>query len=173
MHRVRGQRVLWCFVALLGAILCGLPIAAHADDSIQEILTTRPLSKVVADREMCASGVIGQLKTAVDQAFAGDLRTSLADECVAYLVRLGHENDLDFLKGPDSSPSSASGSFDTGFVTAYHKAEQPPPNLPTVDTLRPIAIRCFEQTEPDAQLCYSVGYAYGLRAAQGEQVVAY
>lgn len=172
MGWVCGRRAWWCFVALLCSILGPLPAKA-SDDPIQDTLKTRPLPDVVEDRLQCAGGFTGRASHLLDEAFASNETAFLADECIANLVRLGREKQLSVLNNTNGQLPNSPLGFDTGFVVAYRKAEQPPANLPTVTVLRPIAARCFEETEQDGQLCYSVGYAYGLRAAQGEQVVGF
>ncbi len=157
---------------MLGTGLSALSSNAYAD-SIQSILTTLPINQVVEDRKMCDSGISGQTTALLDQAFASNQTAFLANKCIATLVRLGQAGQLGFFGDANGRAPNAPLSFDTGFVAAYRTAEQVPNNLPAVADLEPVAARCFEQTEQDKQLCYSVGYAYGLRAAKGEPVVTF
>lgn len=167
-------------VAALGLLTFDMVITrAHAQTGagnareVQEILTNRPLNRVIDGRRLCLTGVRGQSVVALDKAFASNITAGLADECVAYLVRLGRDGRLDYLANSNGSPPNSPLSFDEGFVVAYRKAERIPAELPTVATLRPYAVRCLTQAEPDTKLCNAVGYAYGARAALGETVVNY
>lgn len=60
--------------------------------------------------------------------------------------------------------------FDSGFVKGYLAGEALPAGTPTMATLLPVADRCLAQSEPNTQLCSSVGVVLGARAAHGELV---
>lgn len=93
-----------------------------------------------------------------------------ADVCVTILTRLGREGSLGYVRDPRSSTVQPALAFDQGFVAAWRNRESTV-GLPTMAALKPTAERCLAQAEKDTDLCHSVGYAYGTRAANGELVV--
>jgi len=59
--------------------------------------------------------------------------------------------------------------FDAGFSAAYLAGKREASGLPDVATLKALAERCLDQAEPNLGLCYSTGYAQGVRALRGER----
>ncbi|MEA3012444.1 MAG: hypothetical protein QOD42_989 [Sphingomonadales bacterium] len=126
---------------------------------------------IARERGSCASG---QQPASIAERRSLGVRglPDAIDYCVTLLTRLGRDGRLGFVRDSRSDRLTAAVAFDNGFVTAYQRREPIPAELPSMATLRPIAQRCLTQAEPDTDLCSSAGYAYGVRAANGETVVA-
>ncbi len=72
-------------------------------------------------------------------------------------------------------PVTAALAFDAGFTNGYRdssKSKADVETLPGEAALKPFAERCLDLAEAKLQGCYSAGYVYGLRAAQGTLVEA-
>ena len=159
------------------AVFCVVSIAPsvraqNADDALrqrnvylQKVLTTDPVSRIRELRNVCASGEFPE-RIAATRRVGLVASPDATETCVTVLTRLGRENALGYLK--DTRGTTSAVRFDTGFVAAYERREALPPNLPTMAALKPVAERCLAQAEPNYELGYAVGYAFGLRAAQGE-----
>lgn len=62
--------------------------------------------------------------------------------------------------------------LDAGFTVAYQGRAGAPAGAPTIAAVKPIAERCLALQERDLGLCYSTGYMYGARAANGTLLAA-
>jgi len=136
---------------------------------IDTILYQRSIASVVEGRKLCASGVRAESMAALDRAFHSDLSAQLAEECIAYLIRAAREKRRERLS---AARAPSAGAVDAGFMEGYTKADTIPPDLPSMAALKPLAQRCFAQTERNTELCSAAGYALGVRAAHGELVKA-
>ncbi len=136
---------------------------------IQRLLTTNPLDYATDIRSNCATG---KQRAATERGRTAGLTEipDVADACVTALTRIGREGTLGYVRDTRYATTTPAIAFDNGFVTAYLKRDAIPDNLPTMATLKPAAERCLDQRENDTNLCYSVGYAYGVRASNGEVV---
>lgn len=161
----------------LTVALCALPYAANAKDeraerqaSLDDMLTIAAASNIADYRDSCAAG---RRLTSIARSRALGM-TSLPDAvdmCITALIRTAKDGTLRYLRNTDGSITPAL-ALDTGFVAGYDKAGSVSA-LPTLDALRPKAERCLAQAVADTDLCYSIGYAYGVRAAAGETVLAH
>lgn len=132
---------------------------------LQRVLTVDPVASVTGLRRVCASGEQPQ-RIAMTRKAGLASSPDATELCVAALARLGREGALSYLQ--DTHGSTSAIRFDAGFVTAYVRRQPIPANLPTMGALKPLAERCLAQAEPNHERCYSAGYAFGLRVAQGE-----
>ena len=173
-----GRAAFSCLTVAGTALFAVAPVAAPAQrtdpayvrqqrqQSLQEILTTDPLPRVVEARLGCANGTEPSRSATLRNA-GGYTRPDPMEFCVAALIRLGREEVLGYVQDAARGTTPAV-RFDAGFVTGYLRSEAMPANLPTMAALKPLAERCLGQAEPNAENCYSAGYVLGLRAAHGE-----
>jgi hypothetical protein len=124
---------------------------------------------ITRGRRLCAGGQQPEV-IAHKRSLGAISLPDAADYCVTVLIRLAREGHLSAVKDVRATTPTPAISFDTGFVTGYRQGGALPAALPTMATLRPIAERCLRQAEPDADLCFSTGFAFGLRAFHGEVV---
>ena len=144
-------------------------VRAERQRSLEAHLSSALSQTIVRARASCATGEAPA--NAIRLRAAGMTNApDAADVCVTVLTRLGREGPLGYVRDPRSSVVRPALAFDQGFVTAWRNRESPA-GLPTMAALKPVAERCLAQAEKDTDLCHSVGYAYGTRAANGELVV--
>jgi hypothetical protein len=136
------------------------------------ILTTMPMASVSEGRLLCATGARGRMVNVLQKAIGNDVPLTVADECLAYLVRVAWLRQFGAPQRIKGNPAPTALALDTAFMTAYSKREAVARGMPTLATLRPVAERCFRATEPDAALCAAIGYAIGTRLASGEALIA-
>jgi hypothetical protein len=149
----------------------GDDLAQRRQADIQAILSNDPYSHVPAARANCAIGGAPAVVKMNREAGFTEVPDA-ADECVSALTAMGRIGQLGYMRDKRTTVTTPSIAFDNGFVTAYLKHEAIPAGLPAMVTLKPVAERCLAQNENDTDLCYSVGYAYGVRASNGEIVQA-
>lgn len=63
-------------------------------------------------------------------------------------------------------------SFDAGFSAAALKRETSAPGMPDIPTLKAISETCLDNAQERLALCYAAGFAHGVRANQGLEIVA-
>lgn len=137
---------------------------------ISWLLTSAPQDTVTRERGNCASGrEPASVRQQRNAGFRGV--PDAADSCAAVLTRLGRDGVLGFVTDPRTNVPTPAVAFDTGFVTAFRRAEALPAELPGLAAIKPVVERCLAQAETNTKLCFSVGYTYGLRAANGEMPV--
>lgn len=160
-------------LGMLALVLMGAggpaPARASAYDPAT-ILSTMPLASVTNGRLMCATGVRGRMVAALQKGF-GSAPIAIADECLAYLLRFARLGQFGAPVTMRGNPAPMTLALDSAFMTAYSRREAVASGIPALASLRPVAERCFLTTEPDAQLCSAVGYAIGVRLANGEPLV--
>lgn len=98
--------------------------------------------------------------------------STLAGEIGSYVVT--HKSDRVPLARGVALVVTTALAFDAGFTNGYRDTKQRAAagQMPGEATLKPLAERCLGLTEPSVQGCYSVGYVFGLRAANGELVAS-
>ena len=160
------------------AILAWAPGAAVAQDArtdkqgqIHYILSQGTPESAALTRQACAAGDQPTLIARARRAGFGGMPDP-SEICVASLTRLARDGSLDFLRDITSDQPKPALAFDSGFVAAYRKHEPVAATLPSMAALKPVAERCFAQSEPNTALCSSAGYIYGARTAQGETITA-
>lgn len=169
-------------IALLLIVLVNMVISrAHAAPrdiraerrAIVQRLLTAPTAKseAISVRGNCATGKAPRAVIQGRAAGLGDLPDA-AEYCVTALTRLGRDRSLGYVRDPRSNVLTPALAFDNGFVEAYRKREPVAVGIPSMAALKPTAEQCLGQQQPDTDLCFSVGYAYGVRAAHGEVVAA-
>lgn len=171
MHSIR-------FYAVTLAVF--MPSLAHGptadlvrrrQDEIQRLLTSADMKEVTAIRNNCVMG--SQAMVTERGRSAGLIEIpDVTDACVTALTRLGRSGALGYVRDPRSSNTTSANAFDNGYVAAYLKREAVPTGLPAMPALKATGERCLHGNEPDTDLCYSVGYAYGVRSVNGEVVRA-
>jgi len=168
------RSVRYCAV-ILAVLTPSLASATTADltqrrqEVIGQLLSSAPLSRVTAIRATCVTG--GQpASISRDRGLGLVELPDASDYCVTAATRIGRAGQLGYLRDTRYTTVTPALALDNGFVTAFLKHETIPASLPTMAALKPVAERCLSQAERDADLCYSVGYAYGVRAADGEIV---
>lgn len=156
--------------ALAGGRIIALSVREQRQQSLQMTLTRDSVAAVRGIRTSCAGSKEPQ---AVARARAAGfvMTPDAADRCTAALIRLGKEGALEYVQDSTGVETPAL-RFDAGFVTAYRRREAAPASLPAMLALKPLVERCLAGTEADGAHCYSAGYVFGLRAAQGERPVA-
>jgi len=142
---------------------------ADRQKEIDEILHRRPLASVVSARQLCASGISGEMIAAIDTAIGGGLPLRLADLCLANLTRSAREGRLEPIENHRAPAALA---IDAGFMAGFAAREAVPADLPSMAALKPIAERCLAQREANTGLCSAAGYALGLRVRRGEAIRA-
>lgn len=172
--RARHRFGHWCLAAVVGASI--LPLPATAQDgrmerqaSLDAILTRLAPSNVRADRQNCASGAMPEATALARKQYGLRNLPNPIDQCVTLLTRLGRDGALELLGGASGQTTPAL-ALDAGFVRGYREAGSASA-LPTMAALKPIGEQCLAQ-QRDAKLCYSVGFAFGKRAAAGERISA-
>ncbi|MDF7776047.1 hypothetical protein P1X14_12380 [Sphingomonas sp. AOB5] len=135
---------------------------------LDDLLTTVPLSAATEDRAACASGRGAQALPRLRQGGANSLPDA-ADHCVTVLIRLGLAGRLQPIRDTRSDTPTPAVALDSGFVVGYAKGGPVPAGMPSFAALRTVAERCLAQRE-QIGLCRATGYAFGVRAAQGERV---
>ena len=166
-------------VTLAFVTMLGTPIAAVAKPadpraqrqaSLNDDLTIRAASNIAAGRASCASG--GEVAAVAKSRASLRLQNlpDAVDYCVTVLIRTARDGGMHYLRSPDGKITAAL-ALDTGFVAGYRKAGSADA-LPAMSAIRETAERCLSLSEADTALCYSLGYAYGVRAANGETVTA-
>lgn len=158
-----------CSVGATSAAAQARDLRAERQRSLDE-LAYSSAADAARDRAACATGQQPGAITRI-RAAGGVSLPDAADLCVTVLSRLGRDGTLGFVRDPRNPALTPALAFDNGFVTAYRRREPIPAGLPGMAALRPIAERCLAQTEPDTDLCFSAGYGYGVRAANGERVI--
>jgi len=164
-------------IAFVGVAAFAISAFAQPRDSraerqwtIRHLLSDSSSEGVVRERASCASGE--QPASIALRRQAGTIGLpDAADYCVTLLTRLGRDGGLGFVRDARNSALTSPLAFDNGFVTAYQRREPIPAGLPGMAALKPVAERCLAQMERDTDLCFSAGYGYGVRAANGETVV--
>lgn len=150
--------------------------AASAEDmraerqaSLDDMLTIAAASNIADFRVSCAAGrsVAG---TARSRSMGIDGLPDAVDLCITALIRTARDGSLGYLQNTDGSVTPAL-ALDTGFIAGYSRAGSASA-LPTMEALRSTAEGCLSQALTDKELCYSIGYAYGMRAAGGETMRA-
>lgn len=63
-------------------------------------------------------------------------------------------------------------SFDAGFAAAALKGETSAPGMPDLQTLKAISETCLDNAQDRLALCYAAGFAHGVRANLGLEIVA-
>lgn len=147
-------------------------VAAQPRDlraEVADILTTRPIDRIISGRALCASGARGRLAGAFDSIENAGPAQRVAVECIALLTRSARDGRLDPIRS-NEAPSAAA--IDAGFMAGYQQTGPLPGTLPGMAALRPIADRCLMQREVNVRLCSATGYALGMRARHGEVVQA-
>jgi hypothetical protein len=166
------------FAVMLVAVLCALPqivaatprdLRAERQAFLDDLLGRFEIDIITSERNICASGQQPAF-IARKRELGGSILPDAADFCMTLLIRLGRDRRLSAVRDTQSPTPTPAISLDTGFVTGYRQGGAIPVGLPSMLTLRPIAERCLVQAEPDTELCFSTGYAFGLRAFHGEVV---
>jgi len=140
---------------------------ADRQKEMDEILYHRPIASVVSERQVCATGIRGEMLAALDAAISGGAPLRLADLCLAALTRAARAGRLEAVQNRRAPAALA---LDAGFMAGFAAREAMPAELPTMAALKVIAERCFAQREANAGLCSAAGYALGLRSSHGETV---
>jgi len=137
--------------------------------SLDDMLTIAAASNIASFRTSCAAGrsVAGVARS---RSMNIDTLPDAVELCITALIRTARDGNLGYLKNADGNVTPAL-ALDTGFVAGYGKAGSPSA-LPALDALRSKAESCLSQTMTDNDLCYSIGYVYGIRAANGETMKA-
>ncbi len=158
-------------IALLPAVAGAAPrdLRAERQAFLDDLLGRFEIDIITSNRDICASGQQPAF-IARKRALGATILPDAADFCVTLLIRLGRDGRLSAVRDNQSATPTPAISLDTGFVTAYRQGGALPVGLPSMLTLRPIAERCLGQAERDTELCFSTGYAFGLRAFHGEVV---
>ncbi|MEI9927611.1 MAG: hypothetical protein WDN44_07770 [Sphingomonas sp.] len=73
----------------------------------------------------------------MEQAFGTGASFRLADECIAYLTRLGREGALGYVRDAKSDKLTPALALDRGFVTAYLRHPELPADAPSMVALAP------------------------------------
>lgn len=144
-------------------------LRAERQSFLDDLLGRFELDIITRNRAICASGQQPAF-IARKRELGGTILPDAADFCVTLLIRLGRDRRLSAVRDNQSTTTTPAISLDTGFVTGYRQGGALPAGLPSMLTLRPIAEHCLAQAEPDTELCFSTGYAFGLRALHGEVV---
>ena len=144
-------------------------VRAERQAFLTTLLTDNRIEPILRDRLTCASGT-QSTKIARLRTLGVNSVPDAADYCVTVLVRLAREGKLPPIGDNQVSTPTPAVALDTGFSAGYVSRNAPLGSLPAMATLRPIAERCLGQSEPNVRLCYSAGYAFGARTAQGETV---
>lgn len=144
-------------------------LRAERQAFLDDLLGRIEIATVARERLTCASGQQPAF-IARRRGLGGTILPDAADFCVTLLIRLARDGQLTAVRDNNSVSATAAISLDTGFVTGYRQGGALPLGLPSMLTLRPIAERCLAQAEPDTELCFSTGFAFGLRALHGEVV---
>lgn len=93
---------------------------------------------------------------------------------IAGAVMEGKRADVPLARAVSLKVTSAL-AFDAGFTIGYRdtgKSKADIDKLPGEIALKPLAERCLDLADVKLDGCYSAGYVYGLRAAQGALVAA-
>lgn len=160
----------------LGAVVLSPPLLAAQRDLIAErqaflaSLATDPIATIEQDRAICASGKQPAV-IAKNRSLGAVNLPDAADYCMVVLHRLASEGKLGPIRDSRTASPTPAIAIDTGFAAGYSAKIASLGSLPTMVALRPIAERCLRQVEPNIRLCYSAGYAFGARMAQGETVL--
>lgn len=144
-------------------------LRAERQRTVDTILTSGAPDVVNAIRATCVAGRQPASVANGRQAGLHELPDAV-EYCVAALTRLGRSGTLGWVKDTTRATPSTAQTFDNGFVSAYRKRDPIPASLPQMAALKPTAERCLAMRETDSSLCFSVGYAFGARAAQGELI---
>lgn len=148
------------------------PTASDATGDVAFLLGVASQETVARVRGSCATGQ-EPAHIAVLQVAGVVNPPDMVEYCVAALTWLGRDGTLGFVRDMRVAGTTPALSFDTGFVTGFQQRKEISSSaVPTWAALKPTAERCLAQAEPDAGLCYSIGYAYGVRTANGETVRA-
>lgn len=175
---VRSRPVSWLIQALGAGACCVLAVSATAaprdlraerQASLDARLTSDSIADIIRDRAGCASGSKVASVAQVRSLGGVDLPDA-ADICVTAMIRLARERKLTPLRDTRTSATTPALALDAGFAAGFARAGAVPASLPSMATLRPIAERCLAQREPNVGLCNATGYAFGVRAANGEVV---
>lgn len=163
-----------CAALALGMVLT--PAFAGPRDLAQEqqatlnsVLTTEAAVYIAEDRAKCASGQIPS-SFASTRLLGAKTLPDPEDYCITVLIRAARDGALAPLRDNSAANTTPAVALDTGFVAGYKSQGAATDGLPDMPTLKPVAARCLAQTEPRVRLCYSAGYAFGVRAAHGEVV---
>ncbi len=161
------------FVGLCAALVFGLAsgvaIAQVASSELEVILHDTGSDDVARMRSSCAMGLTPSHLAEIGAAGRRNL-PSVGAWCVTVLTRTGRDGQLGYVRDSRSDQLTPALAFDSGFVKGYLAGEALPAGTPTMATLLPVADRCLAQSEPNTQLCSSVGVVLGARAAHGELV---
>lgn len=142
---------------------------AEQQASLTALLTTDTATTIANARSQCASGRQPGI-IARGRAAGASTLPDAADFCITVLTRLGRDGTLTAVRDTSAAGVTPALAFDSGFVAAYRKREAVPAGLPSLAAIKPVVERCLAQVERDTDLCFSVGYAAGARAARGEVV---
>ena len=170
MRAVRWARViglLGCLAAAPGFAANG--VRAERQGMLEYILTKAPSATVATARAHCLAGA-EPASIAQARGLGFSVLPDPADYCVAVLTRSARDGQTTPLRDARAQDGTSASAIDNGFMAAYAKGEAIPPGLPMMATLRPVAARCLALRESNTDLCWSVGYAYGVRAFHGEIV---
>jgi hypothetical protein len=156
---------------LVAAYALGIAIPAPATAQVAQaeldaILHEMTPKEIAMRRSACAMGLAPKL--AADSRAAGFERPDPSAWCITVLTRSGRDGTLGYMRDPRSNQPTPAINFDSGFVGGWLKHEALPTDAPTMAALLPTADHCLSQQESRAQICSSVGYLLGLRAARGE-----
>lgn len=174
---MRFRRVCLSALAVLGAAGSAVPTPAVAQGDtlaqrqarIDEILGRMPLPRVIARRQMCASGISGEMDAAIERALGTRSPNRLAEECLASFTRVAREGRTEPVRIDRATTALA---LDQGFMNGFRQAGPVPAGLPRMPELKAVAERCLAQREPNARLCSAAGFGLGMRAARDEIVTA-
>lgn len=145
-------------------------VRAARQSSLDDMLTIAAASNIADFRTSCAAG---RSVAGTDRSRSLGLTNvpDAIDLCITALIRTARDGNLGYLRNSDGSITPAL-ALDTGFVAGYGKAGSTSA-LPTLTALRSKAEGCLAQAVTDTELCYSIGYTYGVRAAEGETMQAH
>jgi hypothetical protein len=171
---MRGSRIMLAISCLAlalphASVAATRNLRAERQALLDALLGQFEMDVITRDRRLCAGGQQPEV-IARKRSLGATSLPDAADYCVTVLIRLARDGRLSAVKDTHSSTPTPAISLDTGFVTGYRQGGALAAALPTMATLRPIAERCLRQAEPDADLCFSTGFAFGLRAFHGEVV---
>lgn len=166
----------WTTGLILSALLVGSAVQAAPQNlrderqgTLEYLLTQASPEIVERARVHCLSGEQPSM-IAQSRALGARALPDAADYCITVLIRSARDGNLTPLRRADATQATAASAIDNGFMVGYRKGEEVPSDLPNMVTLKPIAERCLMQREPHIGLCYSTGYAFGLRASHGELI---
>ena len=163
-------------VVLIGLLVPTIALGQSPQDlrqqrqlSLESSLSIDTAADIARERAKCASGGT-PARIARLRSLGAMTLPDAADYCITVMIRSAQDGVRRQLQDTTTAGPTPATALDSGFMAAYGRAEAMPADLPSMATLRPVAERCLAQAEAHTSLCYSAGYAFGLRAAHGEVV---